>query len=111
MLIKIAKDYSEVPAGRYPSDGPFNGERFREEILRKALSRAEPVTVDLDGTRGYGSSFLEEAFGGLVRKRYYSADELHKRLNVVAQNVAFRRYVDSIWHHIDEAGKKQAGQS
>lgn len=25
------------------------------------------VIVDLDGTSGYGSSFLDEAFGGLVR--------------------------------------------
>ena len=25
------------------------------------------MLIDLDGTRGYGSSFLEEAFGGLVR--------------------------------------------
>ena len=26
--------------------------------------------IDLDGVRGFGSSFLEEAFGGLVRKGY-----------------------------------------
>lgn len=26
-----------------------------------------PIVIDLDGTRGYGSSFLEEGFGGLLR--------------------------------------------
>jgi len=31
------------------------------------------VVIDLDGVRGYGSSFLEEAFGGLVRKGFSQA--------------------------------------
>ena len=34
------------------------------------MEKAEPVTIELDGVRGFGSSFLEEAFGGLVRKGY-----------------------------------------
>ena len=32
------------------------------------MEKKEKLYVDLDGGYGYGSSFLEEAFGGLVRK-------------------------------------------
>ena len=65
--ISIAKDFSRYPAGRFESDGPYSGETFRKKYLELALRNHEKITIDLDGTRGYGSSFLEEAFGGLVR--------------------------------------------
>ena len=69
ITINIATDFTPYPGGRYRSDGDFSGERFREELLRPAFSNAEneTITVDLDGAAGFGSSFLEEAFGGLVR--------------------------------------------
>lgn len=67
ITIRIASDFSRHPAGRYISDGPYSGEAFRKKFLEKPLNDGEIVVVDLDGTRGYGSSFLEEAFGGLVR--------------------------------------------
>ncbi len=65
--INVAKDFSRYPAGRFTSDGPFSGEQFRNEILIPALKSGAHIIVELDGTRGYGSSFLEEAFGGLIR--------------------------------------------
>lgn len=34
----------------------------------ESVSLQEPLTVNLDGGYGYGSSFLEEAFGGLARE-------------------------------------------
>lgn len=66
-MIDIAKDFSPYPAGRYHDDGPFSGEKFRDEYLRPVLESGEKAVINLDGARGYGSSFLEEAFGGLVR--------------------------------------------
>jgi hypothetical protein len=78
--ISIAECFSLVPAGRYTSDGPFSGQVFRESILLPALSQYELVRIDLDGTEGYGSSFLEEAFGGLVRIHGFRYAELKKRL-------------------------------
>ena len=67
-IISVAKEFSKFPGGRYVTDGPNSGERFREEILAPALVSGDDVfTIDLDGTVGFGSSFLEEAFGGLVR--------------------------------------------
>lgn len=70
-MIKIATDFSRFPAGRFYSDGPYSGEKFREELLLPMFSESgeqERIEINLDRTRGYGSSFLEEAFGGMVRQ-------------------------------------------
>jgi len=86
--IEVSKQFSRFPAGRYYSDGPFSGQRFREEILVPAL-RAEAdgkIYVILDGLMGYGSSFLEEAFGGLVRVHGFTAKELEKRIEIVCES-------------------------
>lgn len=66
-VVNVARDFSKYPAGRYLEDGPANGQLFREKFLIPALKASSKLTVELDGTRGYGSSFLEEAFGGAVR--------------------------------------------
>jgi hypothetical protein len=71
-IIDIGKDFSRYPAGRYETDGPFSGELFRSRFLVPALDNKKQITIELDGTAGYGSSFLEEAFGGLVRLGYSS---------------------------------------
>jgi hypothetical protein len=104
MRIRVSQDFSDVPAGRYRTDGPFSGEAFREDHLWPALRAHEQVTVDLDGTEGYGSSFLEEAFGGLVRKGYISADELRKRLEIHSTDPTF---IKEIFHYIDAASKSR----
>lgn len=69
MIYINVKDFSEFPGPRRESVGPNSGEKFREtELLPKLLENPlEPITINLDGTAGYGSSFLEEAFGGLIR--------------------------------------------
>lgn len=69
-IIDVGKDFTRFPAGRTSSDGPFSGEAFRDKLLRPALDRHAPVIIQLDSALGYGSSFLEEAFGGLVRLGY-----------------------------------------
>lgn len=71
-MINIAEQFTRFPAGRYRSDGRYSGERFREDFLAPALRQHAKVAVQLDGTMGYGSSFLEEAFGGLVRAGFES---------------------------------------
>ena len=101
--ISIAKDYSEFPVGRFPADSEFNGEKFREDYLVPALKEESTVTVNIDGAEGYGSSFLEEAFGGLVRKGHYSSVELHKRLIVECKDVDYNVYKGLIWKYIDDA--------
>lgn len=81
-VINIASDFTRYPAGRFRRDGRFSGEQFRDDMLIPALERATGVVVvDLDGTIGYGSSFLEEAFGGLMRKGY-SSEQLRTKLQI-----------------------------
>ena len=95
--VSVARDFSRFPAGRYISDGKHSGERFRAMLLPKL--RAGKVCVVLDGTMGYGSSFLEEAFGGLVRSGL-TIKQLEDRLTFVSSDSSL---VDEIWSYIRDA--------
>ena len=69
--INIAHDFSDTPGGRYISEGEYSGEQFRNNILLPKYEYAEQhnekLEINFDGCWGFGTSFLEEAFGGLVR--------------------------------------------
>lgn len=71
--ISIAKDFSPFPAGRKRRDGPFTGEAFREDLLKRELDKGQRVLLDIDGVAGLPSSFLEEVFGGLIRQGWTMA--------------------------------------
>tara|TARA_R110000787_G_scaffold23762_4_gene67755 strand:- start:705 stop:1046 length:342 start_codon:yes stop_codon:yes gene_type:complete len=81
-LIKIASEFSKTPGPRYIKQGPYSGEKFRNSSLVPALQAHQKVLVDLDGTAGFGSSFIDEAFGGIVRSGAFAADELLKRIEI-----------------------------
>lgn len=68
VLVDLGRDFSRTPGGRYRADGQASAEDFRERLCEPVLDRGEHLTVDLDGPIGLGSSFMEEAFGGLVRR-------------------------------------------
>ena len=85
MKINIAKDFSDAPGGRNLSDGKYSGEEFQKKVLEPAFKKnKETIIVDLDGTFGYPPSFLEEAFGGLVRTNKFTTDEILKRLEFIS---------------------------
>jgi hypothetical protein len=71
--IRLADDFSPYLGGRYRSDGPWSGEEFRDDLLIHRFDEARAgggkLVVVLDGVAGVPSSFLEEAFGGLLRVR------------------------------------------
>ena len=98
--IVVSKDFSEFPAGRFRNEGPKSGQAFREDILVPMLKANTEVTIDLDGTEGYGSSFLEEAFGGLVRTEKYSSQDLKQNLKLSSSDIEL---CDEIWSYIDQA--------
>lgn len=98
--LDIARDFSRFPAGRYVTDGPFSGEKFRAMLVDALGSANGKLTVSFDGTMGYGSSFLEEAFGGLVRLCNFSAEALHSRLDLESADPSLVR---EVWGYIDEA--------
>lgn len=98
-VINIAKDFGRYPAGRYLSDGPFSGEAFRDNLLVPALRNGTgEVEIELDGARGLASSFLEEAFGGLVRQGF-DPKVLIARLNLHSSDLSLveeiREYIAS----------------
>lgn len=66
-ILRVA-DFTKYPGPRFESLGPNSGELFRDNFLIPAAMDNNVVEVDLDGVFGYGSSFLEEVFGGLIRK-------------------------------------------
>ena len=78
-LVLRVLDFTRTPGPRYRLEGKHSGEEFRDDRLNprflEAREQGRLLIVDLDGTSGYASSFLEEAFGGLVR--------LHSRGEVV----------------------------
>lgn len=98
--IFIATEFSRTPAGRYRTDGPKSGEHFRDDLLVPALQAHGRVRVNLDGVEGYGSSFLEEAFGGLVRVKGFDAQSLNRCLEIQTRDAAWK---DEIWTYIREA--------
>jgi len=97
--ISIADDFTKYPGGRYRKHGKGSGEEFRESFLVPNIDKEEQITIVLDGTAGYSSSFLEEAFGGLVR-RGYARDLLHKLIRFKADG-AFKTYESMIWKYVD----------
>jgi len=72
LRIHIASEFSDAPGARYRKDGEKSGEEFFEVLLRPrfadALAQWKKLTVDLDVTFGYPSSFLSEAFGRLFKE-------------------------------------------
>lgn len=81
--IEVAKDFSRFPAGPRRTDGKFSGEAFREDVLIPALKQG-PAEVVLDGTLGYASNWLEEAFGGL--RNDFTLTELEAKLSIVSES-------------------------
>jgi hypothetical protein len=87
-VINLAKEFSSTPAGRFSDDGDYSGERFREEFLAPALkdNGNDKVEIILDGLEGVGSSFWEEAFGGLIRGKKASSEIVKKKMVLQCQD-------------------------
>lgn len=99
--LSVARDFSEFPFGRYPSHGPNSGQRFRDDFLIPALRRGS-VTVDLSGARGLAPSFMEEAFGGLIRKGF-SLKQLREQMTIRCENDLSR--VSEAWAYVEAAAE------
>ncbi|WP_386136748.1 STAS-like domain-containing protein [Xanthomonas arboricola] len=91
--IYVGKDFSRFPTGRYATDGESNGERFREEVLRPKLAMSTRIRIHLDDALGYGSSFLEESFGGLIRTGF-TKKQLDELLEFVTSDDSLREEIE-----------------
>ena len=110
MIINIAKDFSRTPGARYKTEGKYSGEEFREKILlpliSKAIEKDKKLTIVLDGTAGFSTSFLEEAFGGLFRSDFFKNSSLS--LNDIMKHIFFisnedKTYIDEIKLYMNDA--------
>lgn len=106
-VISIANDYTKTPGGRHVNEGKYSGEDFRETVLRPAFNEfvqnGITLVINLDGGFGYGSSFLEEAFGGLARA---TRDKRILGIKIISDEEP--RLVDDIKQYMEDAlnGKK-----
>ena len=67
-IVRVS-DFTKYPGPRFESLGPGSGELFRDTILLPKIQKfGTNIVINLDGVMGYGSSFLEESFGGAIRK-------------------------------------------
>lgn len=92
--ITIGVDFTQTPIGRYRDDGPYSGQVFREDVLMPALRENDKVIIDLAGVEGYGSSFLEEVFGGVIRSGEFTAEVLRSKLSIISSDPVMSIYVD-----------------
>jgi STAS-like domain of unknown function (DUF4325) len=106
MKLSVATEFSETPGPRAPEEGDYSGELFLGELLRpryeEAVRAGDTLTVDLDGTEGYATSFLEAAFGGLGR--LYEAKDILKVLRFKCDDEPY--LVDEIRNYIMDARNK-----
>ena len=88
--IKVKRDFTSAPGPRYRTEGAPSGEQFRKDVLEQKVRRAtetgEVLTIDLDGTSGYGTSFLEESFGGLIRDSHFTLAQLTSVLQFISKD-------------------------
>lgn len=105
--INLASDFSPLPHGRHPEDGPYNGETFRVKVLAPAVQRAiregTRIIVNIDGVKALGSSFGEEAFGGLVRMRLAPKIQLMNAISIQYSQPWLRAVADDISLYMKEA--------
>lgn len=96
ITIDIPKDFTKTPGWRTYKDGPFSGQEFFDKILKKDFKRAKDQDVKLkiilDGSNGYTTSFLNEAFRRLGEE--YGADEVWNRLTIISNEVP--KYIERV---------------
>jgi STAS-like domain of unknown function (DUF4325) len=103
LTLSIAETYTVTPGPRYKDEGDFSGEQFREDFLEPLFARArnenKKLVINLDGTLGYGTSFLEEVFGGLARN--HKTENVFTTLVIVSNEEPY--LVNDIQGYINDA--------
>lgn len=100
--LKIA-EFSDFPAGRSKEKDPYSGEQYREDILLPAVKEGE-VMIDFTDVYACLPSFLEEAFGGLVRADVLPPKDVKERIKFVpTDSTKYQDYIFAINKYIDDA--------
>ncbi|MFZ7158321.1 STAS-like domain-containing protein [Avibacterium gallinarum] len=112
--INVIEEFSKKPYGRSP-EKVMKGEEndtglvFRNTLLtpklKNCISKGEKLKVILTGYNRYGRSFLDEAFGGLIRDDNFTYAELEKHLEIEHKDV--QSIVKLSWDRIKDAALKK----
>ena len=104
-VLKVSTDFSDIPGPRYIREGLYSGEDFRDRLLfprlHECIERGDTLQIDLDGTQGYGTSFLEEAFGGLIRVNHLSLSLILEHIIIVSEEEPYLK--DDIEEYMKDA--------
>lgn len=104
----VATEFSRTPSARTENEGKNPGEKLRKilvPLLMECISQKEQLIVDLDGTAGYGTSFLEEVFGGLIREEKFKYQDLKDYLDFISEEEP--DLIDEIWQDIEDAHENE----
>jgi hypothetical protein len=103
--LSVLRDFSRTPGPRFEWEGKHSVELFRKNILLPKLIEAQQagkkLRVNLDGTAAYGTSFLEEAFGGLVRHEEVSKEDTLQLIVYVSEEEDY--LIEDILEYINDA--------
>lgn len=103
--LSVLRDFSRTPGPRFKWEGEFSGEVFRAMVLLpkydEATAKGVKLKVDLDGTAGYGTSFLEEAFGGLVRHEKKNKEQVLDVIEFISNEEDY--LIEDITEYIEDA--------
>lgn len=109
--LKISADFSDTPGPRYKSEGSHSGEEFRTSMLsnkvRDAIQNGDTLVVDLDGAQGYGTSFLEESFGGLIRDDKLDYDDIINHVDIISNEEPYLK--EDINGYLKDASNEAEG--
>jgi hypothetical protein len=105
MKINIREEFGYAPGPRYIREGDLSAELFRREFLlpamKKAIQEKVILTVDVDGTAGFGKSFFEESFGGLIREEGLDYKDIVDHLEVISNEEVIHK--EKIYFHLKKA--------
>lgn len=109
--ISIKENFVSTPGPRYIKEGKWSGEKLRIELIypqfNKAIEENKKIFIDLDGTSGYGTSFLEEVFGGLIRENKLKYSDIKNILELKSEEEPYliediEEYLLDAKNHNDE---------
>lgn len=98
--IRVA-DFSKTPNGRTSEDGPYNGYRYRVQFVRPAFKEAlennKVAQFDFDDIVPPGSSFLDEAFAGLIKEDGYPLDTVKKHISFISKFPLYKMQIEDYY--------------
>ena len=93
-IIRIS-DWSVFPGGRHCEDSDYSACEFLENVVLPNIE--ERTIIDLNGTRGIASCFLDEL--AIELRKYFSSEKLHEFLEVRCDHDSI---VTEFWRYVDK---------